>query len=119
MKTLKKYKIPILIGVLFLVIAVAYSYRDKIPFYAKKKPQTDPILITSSNNGETRLSKGSRGEEVVELQRMLNEKHRSTPPQIIPLLLEDGIFGNRTETMLKKWTGKTSVTIKELQKALE
>jgi hypothetical protein len=60
------------------------------------------------------LQKGSRGENVKKLQKALVDAGFSVGKSGV-----DGIFGNDTETALKKATGKTSVTVEELNKFLQ
>ncbi len=57
------------------------------------------------------LQKGSRGPEVKNLQRYINNNS-------IAKLDEDGIFGTKTETVLKNLWGTASVTQKEYNKML-
>lgn len=57
------------------------------------------------------LQKGSRGPEVKNLQRYINMNS-------IAKLDEDGIFGTKTETVLKNLWGTTSVSQKEYNKML-
>lgn len=51
-----------------------------------------------------RLHKGSRGSDVVELQRFLNEWIRDERPADIAYeLVEDGSFGDNTRFVVAKW----------------
>lgn len=112
---------------LFALLLVGYFTREKwLPFFQKDEVSpsngvgqggnTPPSTTANSNTvDKTRvLKQGDRGEAVKELQRLLNGKHKSNPPQVIPLLVEDGIFGTKTEIMLLKWTGKTAISINQL-----
>lgn len=117
-------------GLLVLALLLTYFYRNNlINFFekAKQRPSksatSTAVLtsLTSSNtvNKDAILSKGSKGEAVRMLQKLLNDKHRQNTPTFTPLLVEDGKFGALTETMLKKYTNKTSISINQLLKALQ
>ena len=120
-----KYKKPLLAGVLLLALLGAYFFRDKWMHLIVKPKQktstTDNSSATSTTQStkSTVLKRGSSGEQVKQLQALLNDKHSKNPPQILPLLVVDGAFGAKTEVMLKKWTGKTSTTIDQLIKDLK
>ena len=119
MKTaLKQYKKPLLALLLLIALLGLYFTRDKwMMLFSKKEPvktNSSSSTTSSSNNKNPILQMGSRGEKVRQLQQLLNEKHRSNAPQFRPLLVEDGIFGQKTQNMLKKWTGKTQITIPQL-----
>jgi len=126
-KNLIKYKKPLLAGVLLIVLLAAYGFKDKwLPFIIKPKasdsktPSTKNSTISSNqDNNEVVLKLGSRGAKVSELQQLLNAKHRANLPQILDFLVVDGNFGPKTEFMLKKWTGKTSITIVQLVQDLK
>lgn len=127
-KILKKNKSLIIAGLVLIAFILAYFKRESIKaFFSKSKPSSpatiaaNPTPTISSNtvNNDSLLSKGSSGQQVRRLQELLNIKHGNNKPQIIPYLVEDGKFGAATETMLKKWTGKTSITINQLIKALK
>jgi peptidoglycan hydrolase-like protein with peptidoglycan-binding domain len=129
---IEENKVPLIVGILVLVVVLIYFYQDKLAkflFYGndsidKKNEVTGSTntAVSSSNSSssnDTILKKGSSGEKVQMLQGLLNVKHGNNKPQIIPYLVADGKFGTATESMLKKWTGKTSISINELTKALK
>lgn len=125
-KTLKKNKQVLLAGLVLIALVVVYFKRASIGNFfsrAEKLPSSDAASTTNfipvNSSNDTILSKGSTGGQVRQLQQLLNEKHRNNKPQIIPLLVEDGNFGPKTEAMLKKWTGKTSISINQLVKDLQ
>lgn len=53
------------------------------------------------------LQNGSRGAEVAELQKLLNNKQKTNP------LVVDGIFGAKTENKLYSLTRFRSITLRE------
>ena len=137
---MKTKTLVIIIVVIALAIAV-YMFRDKI--FGKKKSETDdsveqkfadataandtvpayvaptaPATTTTTSapasNDSSVLQKGSRGENVKKLQKALVDAGFSVGKSGV-----DGIFGNDTETALKKATGKTSVTVEQLNKFLQ
>jgi peptidoglycan hydrolase-like protein with peptidoglycan-binding domain len=127
---IEKNKVPLIVGILVLVVVLIYFYQDKLAkflFYGNdsidKKNEvtgsTNTAVSSNNSSNDTILKKGSSGEKVEMLQGLLNVKHGNNKPQIIPYLVVDGKFGTATESMLKKWTGKTSISINELTKALK
>ncbi|WP_052600222.1 peptidoglycan-binding protein [Aureispira sp. CCB-QB1] len=124
--SLKKNKQVLVAGLVLIALVVLYAKRDSIRNFFRKSDKmpssyaantTNFIPVNTSN--DTILKKGSTGGQVRQLQQLLNEKHRNNKPQIIPLLVEDGNFGPKTEAMLKKWTGKTTISINQLVKDLQ
>lgn len=106
---------------LFALLLVGYFTRDQWMALFQKGEVVPSNTNPGANNQPTTsvdktriLKRGDRGASVKELQRLLNEKHRNNLPQNTPLLVEDGIFGSKTEQMLFKWTGKTSISIQQL-----
>ena len=73
-----------------------------------------PSVDQSTLNGGLRLAKGSKGAEVMELQRLLLEKYNA-------YLGEtgqnhdgvDGAFGNLTEQALKTFKGVDAITLNQ------
>jgi peptidoglycan hydrolase-like protein with peptidoglycan-binding domain len=126
-ETLQKNKQVLIYGLVLVALVIVYFKRNTIKdFFSKStsSPATNaanptPSISSNTANNDSILSKGSSGEQVRRLQELLNIKHGNNKPQIIPYLVEDGKFGAATETMLKKWTGKTSITINQLIKALK
>ncbi len=125
-KTLKKNQQALIWGLVVIALIIVYVKRDVLKtFFSKsKKLPSTPAATTVSTNSSTLsendivLKKGSSGTQVRKLQQLLNDKHRQSTPTFTPLLVEDGKFGALTETMLKKYTGKTSITLNQLLKAL-
>jgi hypothetical protein len=66
--------------------------------------------ILSESEKNTILQKGSSGDLVKVLQRVLNEKE--TLGFVAPLQI-DGVFGMNTEEKLNRIKGKTIITLKE------
>lgn len=125
-KTLKKNKQALIMGLVLIALVIAYIKRDDLQHFFRKsekmhfKSEENSTNFTHFNTtNDTILKKGSTGEQVRKLQQLLNDKHGKSKPQILPLLIEDGNFGPKTETMLKKWTGKTSISINQLIKDLQ
>ena len=126
-ETLQKNKQVLIYGLVLVALVIVYFKRNTIKDFFRKStssPATNaanptPSISSSTANNDSLLSKGSSGEQVRRLQELLNIKHGNNKPQIIPYLVEDGKFGAATENMLKKWTGKTSITINQLIKALK
>ena len=102
-----KYKNYIIAGVIAAIAIILY-------FVLKgKKEETTPEAPAVKTGGETPLvSKfpiklGSKGQEVKEIQTALNKR---IAPYMLPLKV-DGIFGEKTLAMLKKYAGgKTELT---------
>lgn len=127
-KTLKNNKQALIAGLVLIALVIAYFKREQIKeFFSKSSSSNNsPVLAnytttpkpSSTANYDTILSKGSTGDQVRKLQQLLNDKHRQQTPTFIPLLVEDGQFGSKTETMLKKYTGKTSISINQFIKTL-
>lgn len=127
---IQENKVPFIVGILILVAVLIYFYQNKLASFflyggAASNDATNTgvstntnTTVTNSSGNTTILKKGSTGEQVKMLQQLLNVKHGNNKPQILPYLVDDGKFGSATETMLKKWTGKTSISINELTKAL-
>ena len=131
---IQENKVPFIVGILVLVAVLIYFYQNKLASFFlyggaasnSNSVNTGAVSNTGSNssnsssfNNDTILKKGSTGGAVEMLQQLLNVKHGNNRPQILPYLVADGKFGSATETMLKKWTGKTSISINELTKALK
>lgn len=68
--------------------------------------------VTPNSDGPFPLQKGSRGEEVKNLQHYINLKS-------IANLVEDGVFGTKTETVLKNLWKTTSVSKAEYIKMMK
>lgn len=95
--------------------ADATAVNDTVPAYvAPAAPSTTTTTTTPASNDSSVLQKGSRGENVKKLQKALVDAGFSVGKSGV-----DGIFGNDTETALKKATGKTSVTVEQLNKFLQ
>lgn len=119
-------KQALIIGLVLIVLVVLYVKRADIKDYFVK-PSTaksnqsatkEPITANNTTSG-TLLKRGSEGKEVQKLQILLNDHHRKRKPTFIALLEEDGKFGKLTENMLKKYTGKTAMSVNELTKTLK
>lgn len=95
--------------------ADATAANDTVPAYiAPTAPSTTTTTTAPISNDSSVLQKGSRGENVKKLQKALVDAGFSVGKSGV-----DGIFGNDTETALKKATGKTSVTVEQLNKFLQ
>lgn len=132
-KTLKKHQTSVTAGLVLIALLVVYFYRENLKTAFQKNTilpsnaatlastESSSVSASSSNNAsnDTPLKKGSTGEKVKELQRLINVKHQNYTPRLAPNLVVDGQFGTKTEILLKKYTGKTSISINELIKALK
>lgn len=125
-KTLKKHQPALLVGVVFVLVLLAYFKQDSIKaFFSKSKTSPSKSSSTgkqktstqTTNSKDSILSQGSKGEQVRKLQKLLNDRHRQSASKIPPLV-EDGVFGAKTESMLKKYTNQTSITLNQLIKKL-
>ena len=99
----KKKKILIVSGLL-VAVGGYYIYKNMTakPIVAEEvAPDTTSPDTTTPFDINKVLSKGSKGDEVKSLQTG------------IKYVKVDGDFGEKTETRLKKLTGKTSMSIKE------
>jgi len=128
-KTLKKNQQALIYGLVLVALVIAYFKRDTIKdFFSKSGNSTSSTatstasntasIVSNTANTEAVLRNGSTGEQVRRLQNLLNEKNNKSRPTFLLPLVEDGKFGKKTETMLKKYTGKTSISIDQLIKAL-
>lgn len=127
-KTLKKNQQALIYGLVLVALVIAYFKRDAIKDFFNKSDKatsnkatstaSNTASIASNTNTETILKNGSTGEQVRRLQELLNEKNNKSRPTFLLPLVVDGKFGKKTEIMLKKYTGKTSISINQLIKAL-
>lgn len=114
-----QYRKPLLAGGLLVLLLVLYFYRHKI-FKKSFSPTTKTPAVnnnssTSNTADKSLLQKGSKGQQVRQLQILLNDEHKKHTPTFIPLLVEDGIFGTKTEQMLVKYTTQSSITLEQLK----
>lgn len=127
MDTLKTYKKPLFAGVLLLLLILAYFQRDKIKALFSKSTTTgggttsggsntttttNNTTTTTAINKDKSLSLGSKGQEVEELQRLINKN--ITPPMV--MLVVDGNFGPKTEAALLNVAKVKSITINQFLK---
>lgn len=138
---IKQNKTITALVVVAVIAGLIYFFRDKLFKKAavdnnsfikttSASPSIPSSSSSSSSNDNTMLQRGSKGEQVKELQRLLNHKQSTTIPdansQLFLLhgamqgsLLEvDGVFGAKTEQSLQRWTGLTSITLAQARKAL-
>jgi len=121
METLQQYKMPIIVVVELALLLVVYFNRQKLMALFTPKgstPSTKTNYMPSSSSSSAVLQRGSRGSEVEQLQQLLNDYHRTQTPTLIPLLAVDGVFGELTEKMLVKYTGKKAISLQQLKAAL-
>lgn len=116
-----QYQKPLLAGGLLVLLLLLYFYRHQIFKGTLSSGSKAPAVNTGSNSStapsteNTILQKGSQGEQVRQLQILLNEEHKKHTPTFIPLLETDGIFGDKTEQMLLKYTQQKSITLAQLK----
>jgi hypothetical protein len=121
---LSQYQKPLLAAGLLALLLVLYFYRHKIFKGTLLSGSTAAVnpgynsSNTSTSTENTVLKKGSKGEQVRQLQLLLNEEHRKHTPTFIPLLEEDGVFGTKTEQMLVKYTSQSSISLAQLKTKL-
>ncbi|WMX16327.1 MULTISPECIES: peptidoglycan-binding protein [unclassified Aureispira] len=116
-----QYQKPLLAVGLLVLLLVLYFYRHRLfkgTLLTGSKPTAVSNNTTTSNPESLLLKKGSQGEQVRQLQQLLNQEHQKHAPTFIPLLEEDGIFGDRTEQMLLRYTQQKSITLAQLQTSL-
>lgn len=120
-----QYQKPLLAAGLLVLLLVLYFYRHKIFKGTLLSGSSTTAVNTGSSASSsptatenTLLQKGNKGEQVRQLQLLLNEKHKKNTPTFIPLLETDGIFGDKTEQMLLKYTNQSSITLAQLQTKL-
>jgi peptidoglycan hydrolase-like protein with peptidoglycan-binding domain len=127
--TLKQNKQALIYGLVLVALVIVYFKRETIKDFFSKSGKSSssnaastanntPTIVSNTANAEVILSNGSTGEQVRRLQQLLNEKNNKSQPTFLLPLVEDGNFGKKTETMLKKYTDKTSISINQLIKAL-
>ena len=116
-----QYQKPLLAVGLLVLLLVLYFYRHRL-FKGTLLTGAKPTVNSNSNSSTAPqaviLKKGSQGEQVRQLQQLLNQEHQKHAPTFIPLLEEDGIFGDRTEQMLLRYTQQKSITLAQLQTSL-
>lgn len=124
-KTFKNNQPLFIAGIVLLIAALLYLSRDHLQSIFNRPPnklntasKNSMPLTTDNASNNTILQLGSRGSKVKELQVLLNDYHKKHPPTLIPYLVVDGNFGQKTQRMLKKHTGKTSISINQLLKDL-
>ncbi|WMX17139.1 hypothetical protein [Aureispira sp. CCB-E] len=111
-----QYQKPLLAVGLLVLLFVLYFYRHRLfkgTLLTGSKPTVNSTSATAPQAAI--LKKGSQGEQVRQLQQLLNQEHQKHAPTFIPLLEEDGIFGDRTEQMLLRYTQQKSITLAQLQ----
>jgi hypothetical protein len=120
-----QYQKPLLAAGLLVLLLVLYFYRHKIFKGTLLSGSTVPVVNSTGSSSSTPaatentiLKKGSKGEQVRQLQILLNEEHKKNTPTFIPLLETDGIFGDKTEQMLLKYTNQSSISLAQLQAKL-
>ncbi|BDS12391.1 peptidoglycan-binding domain-containing protein [Aureispira anguillae] len=116
---LNQYQKPLIAAGLLGLLLVLYFYRHKIFAGLPGKTSPTPAINNGSNSTTSTstdpiLKMGSRGENVKKLQKLLNDTHKKHTPTFIPLLVEDGVFGTKTEQMLFKYTNQKSITLTQL-----
>lgn len=81
-----------------------------VPSPGKQNQNDAPEVDYWSLNTTRMLKRGISGNEVIQLQQMINEalKLKKLPPLVV-----DGSFGSKTEGALKKLTGKIQITLAE------
>lgn len=120
-----------MVGTLIILFLLVYTYQDKLASFFLNRgavsKSSNPSTTTNQSgstsntkapNNETVLKRGDRGSKVEELQKLLNKEHdyqslHGTKPSLAKLT-EDGIFGAKTEALLKSFTGKTAISINQL-----
>jgi hypothetical protein len=115
------YQKPLLAAGLLALLLVLYFYRNKI-FKGTSSSGTTVVNTGSSSpvvlTEKTVLKRGSNGAPVQQLQLLLNKEHRKHAPTFIPLLEEDGVFGEKTEKMLLLYTSQSSISLAQLKTKL-
>lgn len=131
-KTFKKHKTTLMAGLVLVLCVAVYFYRDEIKSFFSKgsslssagttvaSTSTPSIMSPStttntSDTNDTVLKKGSQGQKVKELQVLIN-KRLEAANMGFPKLVEDGIFGAKTESRLQLLIGKKSISINEFKK---
>lgn len=127
---MKQKTIVILLIICATIGLVVYFFKDNIKNLFKKKSvepapvattntvyihdKTPPIVKAShtidywSLDKNKVLKKGSKGDEVTQLQNMINQALKIKKQ---PYITSDGGFGAKTENALKYLTGKTQITL--------
>lgn len=81
----------------------------------KQNQSTPPEVDYWSLDTNRLLKRGVSGNEVIQLQQMINEALKLKK---IPQLLVDGSFGSKTENALKSLTGKIQITLAQASSML-
>jgi hypothetical protein len=121
-KQIALYSIPILIG-LYLIyrqFKKAAPVSSTLPIELKPIPPSNPVTPTNPENDSFPLKQGSRDKgapyapvgNVVRLQKLLNQKgYIPDGGSSIKYLVEDGIFGPKTEAALRYITNGNGLPI--------
>jgi len=108
MKFIKSKKGKITMGILFVLIILYVVFKGDIDAYFKRMFQGKVSNDLGTGNESKLLKKGSRGNEVVLLQRGLMDNGFD-----LPKYKDDGIFGAETETALLAATGQKAITLSD------
>jgi hypothetical protein len=110
-KRLALYSIPIIIGLYLIYRQFKKAPASNLPAELKPIPPSNPVTISNPvENDSFPLKQGSRDAgapnnpvgNVVRLQRLLNQKgYIPSGSSTTEYLVEDGIFGPKTEAALK------------------
>lgn len=108
MKTLHDKKFWIIIAIAIVIVGVAVYFATKKPkeessTVSSVAPATSKTVLPDRNIFPLRM--GSRGDEVLAVQKYVNEKLKKQVPNgfvaPLPLLVEDGIWGTKTSDAVK------------------
>jgi len=89
-------------------VVPAKDTTTKAVIHDMPRPRITPTVDFWSLDKSIELRKGSNGNEVVQLQTMINQ---ALTLKKMPLIPNDGGFGSKTEAALKYLTGKTRITL--------
>jgi peptidoglycan hydrolase-like protein with peptidoglycan-binding domain len=129
---MKKHKKTLGIVLILLLFGIGYLKRDTIKGWLGisstatlpngNSTNTGTNSSTTTNSRSQVLKRGDSGAAVKELQRLLNQHHKANRNhiQLIPyeLLIEDGIFGSKTEALLNHYTKMKSISVNQLASKL-
>lgn len=127
---MKKHKNSILAVLVLVLLGVAYLKREDLKGWLGMSPASPtsdttkstpiPANLNTTVDRTKVLKYGDNGASVQKLQQVLNNHQRQTSQySIFPFLVEDGVFGQKTEATLLRFYKKKTASINELEAFLK
>lgn len=128
---MKKHKKSILAVLVLVLLGVAYLKREDLKRMVgmnstpvadttNKSTNPSPTTLNTTIDRTKVLKHSDTGASVQKLQQILNNHHRkSSQYSFLPFLVEDGVFGKKTETLLEKYYKQKTASIDQLEAFLK